>query len=127
MNRLLEESLGRGRPAEPLLASGSWIPLADLYETGEAFVVQIELPGLDRDDIEVQVDADAVTVRGERRAREASRPECFHRMERSHGPFARSFKLAEEVDPSRVTAQFRDGLLRLDVPKAHPRPPARRG
>lgn len=120
MNRLFEESLSRGVTGQPALESG-WTPLADVFETHESFVVQVELPGVAEDDIEVQVDGDRLTLKGERRMSGPTRPERFHRMERSYGPFSRSFQLTEDVDPARVTGQFRDGLLRLELPKARPR------
>lgn len=121
MNRLFEESLSRGRLGDPVLGGGAWSPLADVYETEEAFVVAVELPGVDEDDIEVHVDGDTLTLRGERRLTLGARPDAFHRMERSHGFFSRSFSFPQEVDPARVTAQFKDGLLRLELPKARPR------
>jgi HSP20 family protein len=121
MNRLFEESLSRGRLPEEAFSSGSWMPLADVYETPDGFVVQVELPGLRSEDVEVQVDADGLVLRGERRTASPARPDAFHRMERSYGAFVRSFRFTAEVDPARVTAVFRDGLLRLEVPKAHHR------
>jgi HSP20 family protein len=126
MNRLFEASLDRGRMEDSFTLSGSWVPLADVYETGESFVVEIELPGMEQDDIEIQVDGDTLVVKGERRAGGA-RPESFHRMERSYGSFSRTFQLGEEVDPARVTATFRDGLLRLEAPKSRARAAARGG
>jgi len=120
MNRLFEESLGRARPREAALLGGGWAPLADVYETAEAYLIQLELPGLKRDDVEIQVDVDALVVRGERKL-EGLRPESFHRMERSYGYFSRSFRLPEHVEPDRVRAEFQDGILRLEVPKARPR------
>ena len=125
MNRLFEESFA-GRLEEPaLMGSGTWTPLADAYETPEAFVVFLELPGIDEDDVEVQVDGDTLTVKGQRRSL-GFRPDRFHRMERSHGPFLRSFQLTEEVDPGRVGAQLRDGVLRLELPKVRGRGGSRR-
>ncbi len=124
INRLFEASLSRGRIDETLSLSGSWIPLADVYETPEAFVLEIELAGLDQDDIEIVVEGDSLTVKGERRPGGSS-PDCFHRMERSYGAFYRSFQLSEDVDPDRVTATWRDGLLRLNAPKARSRPRGR--
>jgi HSP20 family protein len=121
MNRLFEESLIRGRPHEADLGSASWAPLADVFETSESFVVQVELAGLEQDDVELHVDADALTIRGERRMSEKTRPESFHRMERSYGYFSRTFQFPAEVDPSRVTARFEDGLLTLELPKIRPR------
>ena len=84
-------------------------------------MVVLELPGLDEDDIEIQVDGERLTVRGERRPATDARPECYYRMERSYGLFTRTFRFGQEVDPDRVTAQFRDGVLRLELPKVLPR------
>ena len=92
-----------------------------MYETGDSFVVLMELPGIDEDDVEVAVDGDRLVVKGERRPRLPARPDRFHRMERSHGPFARSFALTQAVDPDDVSAQFRDGLLRIELGKARAR------
>jgi HSP20 family protein len=118
MNRLFDESLTRGRGPEGLTDAGAWAPLCDVFETPEAFVFQVELPGVLEDDVEIRVDADRVSFHGERRPLASARPECYHRMERGYGAFSRSFELPETVDPSRVSAQFKDGLLRLEVAKA---------
>jgi HSP20 family protein len=117
MNRLFEASLGPARMEAASLLAPAWSPPADVFETADRFVIEIELPGVDEDDVEVQVDADQVTVRGQRLLKPSTRPECFHRMERSYGPFLRSFRLNQEVDPDAVTARFRDGLLQLEARK----------
>jgi HSP20 family protein len=116
MNRLFEDSLAATR-TERGLPGGAWSPAADVYETGEGFVVLIDLPGLSPDDVEIHVDGDHLVVRGERRPFDKTRPESFHRIERSYGTFTRTFHLSAEVDPDRVEAQFRDGLLRLELPR----------
>lgn len=124
MNRLFQESLS----AEGLDPSGlgpAWTPLADAHETADAYVVELEVPGLQRDDLDVQVEGARLVVKGERRAVGQGRPERFYRMERSYGPFSRSFTFAEPVDAERVTAQLKDGLLRLELPKARTRSPRR--
>ena len=121
MNRLFDETLTRERLDEPSLLHGTWVPLADVVETPEGYVVEVELPGLGREDVVIQAQGDELVVRGERRPDAASRPESFHRLERRYGPFARAFRFSEEVDPDRIEAQFDDGLLRLSVPKARPR------
>jgi len=118
MNRLFDETLGRERLEEPAVLHGTWVPVADVFETPDTYIVEIELPGLGRDEIEIQAQADQLVVRGERRASRTTRPEVFHRLERRHGPFARAFRFPEEVEPDRVGAEFADGLLRLSVPKA---------
>ena len=125
MNRLFDETLGRERLEEPAVLHGAWVPVADVFETPDAYIVEVELPGLGKDEIEIQAHGDELVVRGERRACQTSRPEVFHRLERRHGPFARGFRFPEEVEPDRVGAEFADGLLRLSVPKARPRHTAR--
>ena len=125
MNRLFDESLVPGRLDSAMVRSGSWVPLADVYETADTFVVQIELPGVQEEDVEIKIDGDQLEVRGERKSDARGRPEMFHRMERSHGSFVRGFRLSQEVDPERVSAQFRDGLLRLELTKAHRAGPRR--
>lgn len=117
MNRLFEESLARGRIDGLVLGSAAWTPLTDVLETSEAFVVVMELPGVVQDDVEVQVDGEELVIRGERRMPGPVRPESFHRMEGSYGPFCRTLRLTHEVDPGRVRAEFRDGLLRLELAK----------
>jgi HSP20 family protein len=121
MNRLFEESLSRNRLPDEALSSGAWVPLADVYETAEGFVVQVELAGLGPEDVEVQVDGEGLVLRGERRMTSQARPEAFHRMERSYGAFTRSFRFTADVDPERVTAHFHGGLLRLELPKVRSR------
>jgi len=120
MNRLFDETLTRERLDEPALLQGTWAPLADVVETAETYLVEVELPGLDRDDVTIQAQGDELVVRGERRPAATGSP-VFHRLERRYGPFARGFRFAEEVDPDRITAAFSDGLLRLEVPKVRPR------
>lgn len=120
MNRLFQESLS----TEGLDAGGlgpAWTPLADAHETPDGYVVELEVPGLQRDDLDVQVEGSRVVVRGERRASGQGRPERFYRMERTCGPFSRTFTFAELVDAEHVTAQLKDGLLRLELPKARGR------
>ena len=118
MNRLFDETLGRERLDEPSLLQGAWVPLADVVETPEAYVLEVELPGLGKDDVVIQAQGDELLVRGERRPDVGSRPDSFHRVERRYGPFSRAFHFSEEVDPDRIKADFEDGLLRLQVPKA---------
>ncbi|HVR69246.1 MAG TPA: Hsp20/alpha crystallin family protein [Vicinamibacteria bacterium] len=125
MNRLFQESLS-AEGLDPSELGPAWTPLADAHETPDTYVVELEVPGLQRDDLDVQVEGARLVVKGERRPATQGRPDRFYRMERSYGPFSRSFTFAEPVDADRVTAQLRDGILRLELPKARPRA-ARRG
>lgn len=115
MNRLFEDSLGSEAPTGP---GGSWTPVADLWETPDAFVLELELPGVEADDVEVEVEDGAVSVRGTRRDFLATgTPERFQCLERSYGPFVRRFDLDRPVDAAGVRRSFEDGLLRLEMPK----------
>jgi HSP20 family protein len=117
MNRLFDQTL-EGEDGEDLgsLPNG-WSPAADVYATPRGFVLEIELPGLDRDSIEIQVDGRELTVRGERHPL-GRRSATYHRLERHYGPFARSFRFDTDIDAEHIDAEVRDGLLRLEVPKA---------
>jgi HSP20 family protein len=121
INRLLEESLARGVGSEAALPSPAWYPAADMCETAEAIIVQVELPGVLRREIEIHAEPHAVTIKGHRSSTAAARAEGYLRMERSHGPFQRTFHLGDEVAPAGVTAELRDGVLSIRMPKANPR------
>jgi HSP20 family protein len=94
-----------------------WTPPVDLYETAAAFVLTAEVPGLSRDHIDIQVEEARVVLRGERPTSVVP-CEQFHRVERGHGRFARSFVLPEPVAVDSVTAELADGVLTVTLPKA---------
>jgi HSP20 family protein len=113
MNRLFDQTLSRERVDEPGFAP-SWVPLADVYETPTGYVLEIELAGLSRDEVSIEAHGNVLTVRGERQPA-ASRSAAFHRLERRYGPFARTFRFVDPVDPERVTADLSDGLLLIEA------------
>ena len=109
----LHERLNRMGSAD----APGWSPAVDVYETADRFVISAELPGLSRDDITIEFQQETLTLRGVRPHTE--RPDAkFHRVERGHGAFARAFTLPAPVDASAVSAEFRDGVLTVVVPKA---------
>jgi HSP20 family protein len=93
-----------------------WTPPVDLYETGDVFVLTAELPGLTREDIDIHAEESRIVIRGER----AGHVPCeqYHRVERGHGRFSRAFLLPEPIDVEAVTADLKDGLLTISIPKA---------
>ena len=94
-----------------------WTPPVDLYETAAAFVLTAELPGLPREAIDIHVEESRVVIRGERPG--GSVPcEQYHRVERGHGRFSRTFLLPEPIDVDDVSADLKDGLLTVTIPKA---------
>ena len=94
-----------------------WTPPVDLYETSGAFVLTAELPGLSRDQIEIHAEESRVVLRGERAGGHVP-CEQYHRVERGHGRFSRTFLLPEPIDVDSVSADLKDGLLTVTIPKA---------
>lgn len=119
MNRLFDETLSRERIEDPA-RHGGWSPIADVLETEDAYVVELEIPGVGPEDFTVHAHGSEIVVRGERRPPSGSRPEAFHRVERRHGAFARGFRFPQDVDGAAITARVTDGILQLHVPKARP-------
>jgi HSP20 family protein len=93
-----------------------WQPQVDLYETADAYVVTAEVPGLERDDIDIQTGEGRLTLSGARDERPIA-CEQYHRIERGHGSFQRSFQLPLPIDSTAVTADLKDGVLTIRVPK----------
>ena len=98
-----------------------WTPAVDLYETAAEFVLIAELPGLRRDQIEIHAEDDRIAIRGARHSSQADRDvarQQYHRVERGHGRFSRTFALPEAIDVDGVKADLKDGLLTITIPKA---------
>ena len=96
-----------------------WTPPVDLFETAREFVLSAELPGLSREQIEIHVEENRIVIRGARSAALSGDIPCeqFHRVERGHGRFSRAFSLPEAIDTGNVTADLKDGVLTVTIPK----------
>jgi HSP20 family protein len=97
--------------------TGSWTPAVDVFEDGEAITLKIELPEVDAKDVDIQVEANQLTIRGERKLENAENRDGYHRIERTYGSFSRSFTLPTTVDTEHISAESRDGVLRVVLPK----------
>jgi HSP20 family protein len=100
-----------------------WAPAVDLCETADAFIVTAELPGLAREQVRIEIHDGRITLQGRRDARVPC--EQYHQVERGHGEFSRTFTLPPSVKPDEITADLRDGVLTVIVPKAPERGPRR--
>jgi len=98
-------------------AVGAWTPAIDVYEDESGFLIKIEAPEVKREDINVSLDKNVLTVSGERRLENEEKRESYHRIERSYGKFFRSFTLSPNANLETVSAEFKDGILRLSIPK----------
>lgn len=97
----------------------AWAPPIDVYETEDRYVVTAEVPGVTRDGIDVAVQDNRLRLRGTRTAEAAERDAPhFHQVERGHGTFERTFHFADPVDTERISADLRDGILTITLPKA---------
>lgn len=112
MDRLLQ----RGWSEETF--SGQWAPPLDLYEEDDRFVIKLDLPGMHSENIEVTLDQNLLSIRGERMFEDEAKQESYHRIERRYGSFARSVSLPAQVDADAIQAEFTDGVLTVTVPKA---------
>ncbi len=117
MNRLIDSTLSRTRSDTELSSSGAWSPAVDLFESDQHFILKAELPEVEHDDIELRIDDDRVTLRGERHLKEAVDDKQFLRMERSYGPFHRTLDLPTTVDEDAIKAEFKKGILTVVMPK----------
>lgn len=119
MNRLFDESFrGANRGADDDWAlGGSWAPAVDIYEQNGNIELKAELPGIDPKDVDIRVENNVLTLRGERRIDDEVKRESYHRVERAYGAFSRSFTLPTVVDTEKIQAEYKDGVLRLVLPK----------
>jgi len=104
----------------------AWTPPIDVYETSDRYVLSAELPGLVRDQIELAVEDNRLTIRG---ARPASIPDAgdrrYHQVERGYGSFSRTFEFSDSIATDRITADLHDGVLTVTLPKSPPSPSRR--
>ena len=113
LNRMFEAAWN-GEP----LASGAWLPPVDIAETAEKdIILKAELPEMKREDIKVSFENNTLTLEGERTFKRDEQGEKYHRVERGYGSFRRSFTMPANVDPSRVEADYKDGVLTVKLPR----------
>jgi HSP20 family protein len=114
MNRLFQDYAPRG---EQELTAGNFVPPVDIYEDEQGISVKAELPGVDPKDVDVRVENNTLTIKGERKFEKEEKEENFHRIERRYGSFVRSFTLPNTVDTDTVKADFDNGVLSIRLSK----------
>jgi HSP20 family protein len=117
MNRVFEDAAVRGWKNDEPSTTTSWSPAVDIYETDSEIMVQAELPGVDRKDIALQLENNVLTLKGDRRFEKETNQDNYHRIERSYGGFSRAFTIPTIVDEDKIRADYRDGILRVALPK----------
>jgi HSP20 family protein len=117
MNKIIENAMSRSRYGGSADA-GTWTPAVDIFETPEFVVLAVELPGLLPSEIEVRIAENTLTLKGERKLEKGIEQENYHRIERSYGSFFRSVPLPPGIKGSEAQAEYRLGILRIQIPKA---------
>lgn len=117
INKLFEDEFS-GLDKESQLASRGWNPVADIYETKEDYVFKVELPGISKEDIKVELSGDNLTIKGERKEEKEVKKDDYHRVERYSGSFTRSFRLPKNADGQNMKAAMKNGVLELRIPKS---------
>ena len=113
MDDFVNWSTGRMQPSEP-----AWAPRVDVREESDGYVVEVDLPGMSKDDIEVTLENDILTISGERKVEDTNGDGTVHRRERLCGKFTRSMSFPGDVDPENVAASFKDGVLKVEIKKS---------
>jgi HSP20 family protein len=116
VNRLFSSNVSRAFDDEGLMR-GAWTPSVDIYENKDQIVLEAELPGMNREDFELTIENNVLTLRGERRFEKRDESDNFHRVERAYGTFTRSFTLPQTVSAENATAEYKNGVLRVVLQK----------
>jgi HSP20 family protein len=102
---------------EEELTLTEWIPAVDIAEDDKEYTIKVELPGVNKEDVRVSVEGGVLSISGERKTEKEEKNKKYHRIERTYGSFARSFTLPEGTASDRVGAEFKDGVLKVHLPK----------
>lgn len=118
INRLFEDAFPRYGDKDDELSQCAWRPVVDIYESEKGLIVLVELPGVSKEEVSVEVKEKVLTVKGERKPEEHVSLDSYYRRERCFGTFQRSFVLDNPVNPERISARFKDGVLKISIAKA---------
>src|SRR5687767_8499533 len=116
--RLLVTREATGNGGKEALTVTQWSPLVDITEDEKEYLIKAELPDMKKEDVRLTVENDVLSISGERKFEKEEKGRKYHRIERAYGSFVRSFSLSEDADGSNVTANFKDGVLQVHLPKS---------
>ena len=117
VNRLFDNFFRSPRGEDNGLTSTGWMPPVDIYETENEVVLKVELPEVDIKNVNINAENNILSIQGERTLSEETKEDNYRRIERTYGAFARSFTLPGTVDTTKIAAKYKDGILRLVLPK----------
>jgi HSP20 family protein len=118
LNRMLSRpALPQANGKETMIVA-DWVPSVDVSETDGEYQIKAEIPDVKKEDVKVTLEDGVLTIQGERKQEKEDKGKKYHRVERTHGSFVRSFTLPDLVDEEKVKAEFKDGILKLQLPKS---------
>jgi HSP20 family protein len=123
MNHLFDDVFKPVVRGDSRLSMRDWNPRVDIYDNDENIVIKAELPGIDRKDIVIDVKDGVLTLKGERSFDNEIKEEKYYCRERTFGKFERVFRLPAKVDPEKISADYKDGILKIDIPKPEEQKP----
>ena len=118
LNLIFGKFPARAETGSEVLDMADWAPTVDITETDSAYMINGEIPGVNKEDVKVTIENGMVTMRGERKHEKEEKDKKFHRIERSYGSFMRSFRVPDDVDENAVKAEFKDGVINVTLPKS---------
>jgi len=117
INRLFDDTLRGTTEGDEQLMRGAWAPAVDIHESEEGFTVTADLPGVNKEDIKIDLKDNTLMISGEKKFEEKTPKDNCIRIERSYGNFVRSFSMPNNIDSGKIKATFKDGTLELNIPK----------
>jgi len=117
INRMFDDSFGPSGDQDDEMNVCAWRPAVDIYETETGVVLAVELPGVGKENVAIEVKDNILTLKGERLAKPAIKKEAYYRLERCYGTFQRSFTLHHNIQPNLIKATFKDGMLEIEIPR----------
>ncbi len=122
LSSLFDRSVGRlpaaSATGEENLVIPEWTPLVDISEDDKEYLLKVELPEVNKEDVSVTLENGVLSIRGERKAEKEEKGKRYHRIERAYGSFMRNFAMPEDADPTKVAAEFKEGVLKVHVTKS---------
>ena len=123
MNHIFDDLFYPVNRDEVEFSMGRWNPVVDVYDNDDSVVIKAELPGIDKEGIEIDVKDRVLTLKGERSSENEVKDDNYYRRERCFGKFERAFTLPADVDPDKIKADYKDGLLKIEIPKPEEKKP----
>ena len=117
INRVFDNFFRGGSQADENFMTSYWTPAVDIAEEENEFVVKMELPGVNKDDVKISLESNILTIKGEKKQEKEEKNKSHHRLERAYGSFQRSFTLPMTVKNDKIEAVFKDGVLSITLPK----------